>query len=247
MRWICLSIGALLALASLSWAFDEPKKKPPAKEPAAKEANEKTIAEQMEAVQTELATTQQELIKEFQATDDDAEKAKIIERFKNLQSDTAAKYLAIVKDHPDDDGIIPTLQTLVAIGEQFPLTVPEAEKPLLAVTEKAKSNDAKGLAFLALGQLFMARSGEDGVEEEDRDKLREKAIEALETVVNEYTDVRTPRGTAGDTANRVLFEVKYLAIGREVPDLEGKDLDDKEFKLSDYRGKVVFLDFWAHW
>jgi peroxiredoxin len=33
----------------------------------------------------------------------------------------------------------------------------------------------------------------------------------------------------------------------EVPDLRGEDLDGKTFKLSDYRGKVVFLDFWAHW
>jgi peroxiredoxin len=48
-------------------------------------------------------------------------------------------------------------------------------------------------------------------------------------------------------AERLLYEVKHLAIGLEVPDLEGKDLDDTVFKLSDYRGKVVFLDFWAHW
>jgi thiol-disulfide isomerase/thioredoxin len=32
-----------------------------------------------------------------------------------------------------------------------------------------------------------------------------------------------------------------------VPDLAGEDLDGVAFKLSDYRGKVVLLDFWAHW
>ena len=26
-----------------------------------------------------------------------------------------------------------------------------------------------------------------------------------------------------------------------------EDLAGVEFKLSDYRGKVVFLDFWGHW
>lgn len=38
-----------------------------------------------------------------------------------------------------------------------------------------------------------------------------------------------------------------LGIGKEAPDIEGTDIDGKPFKLSDYRGKVVFLDFWGHW
>jgi len=35
--------------------------------------------------------------------------------------------------------------------------------------------------------------------------------------------------------------------GRPAPDFEAVDLDGKAFKLSDYRGKVVLIDFWATW
>ena len=36
-------------------------------------------------------------------------------------------------------------------------------------------------------------------------------------------------------------------VGEAAPDISGVDIDGKEFKLSDYRGKVVLLDFWGFW
>jgi hypothetical protein len=36
-------------------------------------------------------------------------------------------------------------------------------------------------------------------------------------------------------------------IGEEAPEIVGVDLDGVEFKLSDYRGKVVMLDFYGDW
>ena len=44
-----------------------------------------------------------------------------------------------------------------------------------------------------------------------------------------------------------LFQLTRLQIGMESPDIVGEDLDGMEFKLSDYRGKVVVLDFWGDW
>jgi peroxiredoxin len=36
-------------------------------------------------------------------------------------------------------------------------------------------------------------------------------------------------------------------VGEAAPEIEGKDLDGKPMKLSDFRGKVVVLDFWGDW
>jgi len=38
-----------------------------------------------------------------------------------------------------------------------------------------------------------------------------------------------------------------LEPGKLAPDIEGEDIDGQKFKLSEYRGKVVLLDFWGHW
>ena len=46
-----------------------------------------------------------------------------------------------------------------------------------------------------------------------------------------------------------LQSAKYepLTVGKVAPDFQLPDLNDKEIRLSDYRGKVVFLNFWATW
>ena len=46
-----------------------------------------------------------------------------------------------------------------------------------------------------------------------------------------------------------LQSSKYepLVVGKVAPDFQLPDLADKQLRLSDYRGKVVFLNFWATW
>ena len=59
-----------------------------------------------------------------------------------------------------------------------------------------------------------------------------------------------PENFAGkrfDVGELVLESLFNLPVGKEVPDPQLKTLDGKPLKLSDYRGKVVLLDFWATW
>ena len=39
-------------------------------------------------------------------------------------------------------------------------------------------------------------------------------------------------------------ELRGLPVGSKAPDVEAEDVGGETFKLSDYPGKVVLLDFW---
>lgn len=43
------------------------------------------------------------------------------------------------------------------------------------------------------------------------------------------------------------FEVEYPEVSFISPDFELQSLSGGKYKLSDYRGKVVFINFWATW
>lgn len=82
----------------------------------------------------------------------------------------------------------------------------------------------------------------------DPDKLLHEAEKLFERTISEYGDVKTSNGrTLADGAKATLFEMRYLVVGKTAPEIEGEDIDGKRFKLSDYRGKVVVLDFWGNW
>jgi peroxiredoxin len=66
-----------------------------------------------------------------------------------------------------------------------------------------------------------------------------------------------PRGEFSETYTSLLSQAgliqeleenaKKIQPGRPAPDFTAQDLDGNPVKLSDYRGKVVLIDFWATW
>jgi hypothetical protein len=100
----------------------------------------------------------------------------------------------------------------------------------------------------ALAREFAGLFGKEYLEElqrQDRTKAGKEAEALFQQAVEKYGEVKLPEGgTVGEKAKAELFEVRHLVVGKEAPDIEGQDQDGKTFKLSDYRGKVVLLDFW---
>ncbi len=76
----------------------------------------------------------------------------------------------------------------------------------------------------------------------------DELLAELEKLVAESGDVvLSGERTLASAIEGDIFELKFLQVGKEVPDIEGEDIDGTEFKLSDYRGKVVVIDFWGDW
>jgi hypothetical protein len=101
-----------------------------------------------------------------------------------------------------------------------------------------------------LAQEFAALFGKEYFAELRRQK-RETALRNIEAIFEQaadmYSDVRLQGGeTVAEQAKTQLFEIRHLSVGKDAPDIEGEDQNGKRFKLSDYRGKVVLLDFWSY-
>jgi hypothetical protein len=84
------------------------------------------------------------------------------------------------------------------------------------------------------------------LERQDHDKVMKEAEDLFEQAARKYGDVKLSDGkTTAERAETELFEIRNLSVGKVAPDIEGEDQDGKRFKLSDYRGKVVLLDWWS--
>src|SRR5262249_55648424 len=77
-------------------------------------------------------------------------------------------------------------------------------------------------------------------------RVSEKYVNIGETsyefVVDPHGDRLTLNPLAEHRASRVA-----LTAGSQAPDFTFTDLEGRSHKLSDYRGKVVLLDFWGAW
>jgi thiol-disulfide isomerase/thioredoxin len=85
----------------------------------------------------------------------------------------------------------------------------------------------------------------------DPEALERESESLFERVAKFYADVphndkRRDPGPLGEAARAYLREHRELAVGKLAPEIEGVDLDGRTFRLSDYRGKVVVLDFGSH-
>ncbi len=123
------------------------------------------------------------------------------------------------------------LKRMIDLGQQ--VKDPEQAKALEKYTSKET--------------LKAAKEADPAKLEKDAEKMFE-IVDAKFGDVELYKNFRTMKPiTLGEKAQGELFELKNLGIGKTAPEIENEDLDGKSMKLSEYRGKVVMLDFWGNW
>src|SRR5437870_6180723 len=99
MKRFLLANVVALGTAAVAWAADTPKKDQP---PAQSKSAEKNVAKQLKAVETALNDKRQELLKQYQAAKEQAEKDKVIRQFRELNEAVNEQYVEIVRKHPED-------------------------------------------------------------------------------------------------------------------------------------------------
>ena len=80
-----------------------------------------------------------------------------------------------------------------------------------------------------------------------QDSLEKQREDVYAMMLKSFPDVEIQDSTMGKFAERMIFQIRHLSIGKVAPEIKGEDIAGNEFKLSDYRGKVVMLSFWGHW
>jgi hypothetical protein len=123
----------------------------------------------------------------------------------------------------------------------------DSEMLLRALYTRDKRDEVRGVACLVLAQVLMRNA--DGVAASDAkaaEKMHKESEKLLEEAAGKYAGVKTAfDGTVGRKAKSELFDLRHLSVGKPAPEVKGVDQDGKHFKLSDYKGKVVLLDFWS--
>ena len=126
---------------------------------------------------------------------------------------------------------------------------PDAIAWLTAIRETNLLPKNKGIAAASLGFLYKKLALKASSDKQPA--LLASAKKALDEASKQFPNVRidsarTVREFAADHLAG-LANIPNLVEGKLAPEIVGQDLDGKPMKLSEYRGKVVLLDFWATW
>ena len=264
MHRVWLGIVALLVLGPALWAADDPKDK------GKDDQKGSTAADQYRALMADFQKARQELVQKYNQAKTEEEKEKILEEYMKKPQEFVGRFLELAKKNPKDKAAFDSLTFVVTnasagtqgdeaadllVKDYFDKlearfcqqlarsTSPAGAKVLRDVLEKSKDHKVQGTAALSLGQQLKSRGESPDVSLDEATKLNKEAEGLLDKVVDKYADVPGLE----KQAKELLFEVRTLAIGKKAPEIQGEDIDGKKFKLSDYRGKVVVLDFWGNW
>jgi len=139
------------------------------------------------------------------------------------------RFERIVKHYPNTQYMAELLDTVTQCYTAD-ATPADWTRAVLDVFDKAVDKSIKQTALATVGQLYM-KTG--------KTKEAKAAFERIAKIDPDSPLVAKAKG--------LIYELEHLQPGMPAPPFETTTLDGKKVKLSDFRGKVVLLDFWATW
>jgi thiol-disulfide isomerase/thioredoxin len=216
----------------------------------------------------------QELIKQFRATKDKDKQQEVLnsynEKFLSYgekhKDEDGAKALLYVLQIPAEKNDAKTKAVAILkkdharttklgkVVKQIPASPLNNDSTSLLkdIAEHNKDKATRAYAYRALikqseqAATFVKRLKGDEDLKERFEKARGKdAVKAVETLA--ASSEQNIKGYQAKLDGDLKGAVPDITVGRPAPEVVSQDLDGKQVKLSQLRGKVVVLDFWATW
>lgn len=212
----------------------------------------------LEGLQKDYEGKMDELREKYQAAKTKEEKQEVLKDRPDPQ-DTVKAMMPLIKKQGDDPKVLKSVGWVIMQSRQG---MPEG---LIEIIEKHKeSKDLSGILFLSQfdrsGELkkYLVWARENSkhpqvqgvaafVNSQDRSLGDAEKLEELKFAIANLGDYEFRGVKLKERAEGSLFAAENIQIGKTAPEIVGEDQDGVEFKLSEYRGKVVVLDFWGDW
>ncbi len=195
----------------------------------------------------------------IETTDDDVSKIRVLLWGVRGLQENASKIMnkVLMEKYADSDEILPIRRVVLSRA------TPTHEAMIRQLIKDSNNRKVKGMMTFTLAiyldslknmseldrRMAVSSLGKDGtyITKRSEPELSNEIDQLLETCINDFDDVEVTQRKVSELAAGMKFATTELAIGKVVPEIEGSDLDGQPFKLSDYRGKVIVLDFWGDW
>lgn len=137
------------------------------------------------------------------------------------------------KDHLESPALTRITGTLATVASKIGRE--KAMGLLQAIEKRNPSPNVKAAAILARVRdaLKHAETDSSAYLEARKEALRARELATDQALRNRIQGIIDGR--------------EKIVKGKIAPDIEGVDLDGVAFKLSDYKGKIILLDFWGDW
>jgi hypothetical protein len=156
----------------------------------------------------------------------------------NVEESAGRKALATLLTEHIQSPALSRLPTIVQYASSVDRALRNETYAKLASDSPIAEVKAESLFLLAVGLTADESRGGD----------RPRARQLFAELQTRFGGLKSPQQrTYSALAEGFLFELDHLQLGMQAPDFEATDENGVKFKLSDYSGKVVIVDFWGFW